>query len=372
MTRRILIWTQHLLGLGHFMRATHVADALAHCGFDVIVANGGVRPMSFTTTGYNVVDLPAVKAADEHFDALVDANGAAISQNLLEQRREMLLALHDAFMPDCIITETFPFGRRLLEAEVLALLARARMRCPRPAIVSSVRDVLQRPRKTHRALAMVARARALYDRVLVHGDPKVIPTTVSFPEMADIENLVQYTGYVAPAARLPARERREILVSAGGGAVGSAVLAAAVDAKPLTRLDHCAWTVVTGPMSAKQRLDQAGIRFVSSLPDLAARIASAKLSVSQAGYNTMVEILAGRTPSVVIPFETVREQEQITRARHLEALGLVRVIQSADLCVEALARAMDEQYERGMTFHAINLDGRAGTVSAIRALSGGG
>jgi predicted glycosyltransferase len=371
MKRRILIWTQHLLGVGHFVRATHVAHALAQDGFEVVVASGGVRPVSFTASGYRVVDLPAVRALDERFDALVDADGAAVSQSLLGRRREMLLALHDEVMPDCIITETFPFGRRLLEEEVLPLLARARARVSRPAIVSSVRDVLQRPRKTQRALAMVARARAFYDCVLVHSDPTIIPSTLSFPELADIDDLVRYTGFIAPPLRSPSGERREILVSAGGGAVGRVVLAAAIEAKPLTRLADCPWTVVTGPLSAHFGWEQTGVHFVRSLPDLATRIAHAKVSVSQAGYNTMVEILAGRTPSVVIPFETEREREQITRARALEALGLVRVLAAADLSVAALARAIDEQNAQGMTSHAINLEGQAGTVSAIRALIGG-
>lgn len=371
MQKRILIWTQHLLGVGHFMRTSHIAQALAESGFMVVVASGGVTPPGFAARGYRLLELPAVQSKDELFDALVDARGKDVTRDLLDARAQMLLSLHDTLQPDCIITETFPFGRRLVEDEVIALLTRARASLRVPRIVSSVRDVLQRPRKTERAHAMVERARAWYDRILVHGDPTIIPADLSFPELATIQDLMVHTGYVGPARTERVAERRDVLVSAGGGAVGQALVAAAIAAKPLTRLSGHDWIVVRGPLAAAQTLQVDGIRFVGSLPDLAARLAGAVLSVSQAGYNTMTETIAGRTPCVVVPFETDREQEQITRARRLAELGLVSVVRACDLSSGSLARAIDARHEAGMPDHAINLDGIAGTVAAIRELLGG-
>lgn len=370
MSARILIWTQHLLGVGHFMRTAHIAQGLGESGFDVVVASGGVTPAGFAAKGFRLVPLPAVQAKDAFFDALVDGSGADVTPVLMDQRRQILLSLHDALQPDCIITETFPFGRRLVEDEVLALLARVRERGRRVRIVASVRDVLQRPRKDARARDMVARAREAYDRVLVHGDPLLIPVAHSFPEMASIADLVVYTGYVGPAWPAPQAERRGVLVSAGGGAVGEALLLAAVAAKPLTRLRDEAWLVVSGPLSQPGSLEASGIRFVRSLPDLPAQLARSVLSISQAGYNTMTETLAARTPCVAVPFETDREREQITRAQRLAALDLVSVVRSFDLAPEALARAVDERMDRGMAAHGVNLNGVAGTVAAIRSVVG--
>lgn len=371
MNQRILIWTQHLLGVGHFMRTAHIAQALAETGFTVVVASGGVTPPGFVARGYRLVELPAVQAKDELFDALVDARGDDVSRELLDARAQMLVSLHDTLQPDCVITETFPFGRRLVEDEVVALITRARASRQAPRIVSSVRDVLQRPRKTERAHAMVARARAWYDRILVHGDASIIPAELSFPELAAIKDLLVHTGYVGPRSTERLADRRDVLVSAGGGAVGQALVAAAVAAKPLTRLSGHDWIVVLGPRAAPQTLNVDGIRFVRSLPDLAERLADAVLSVSQAGYNTMTETLAGRTPCVAVPFETEREQEQITRALRLAELGLVSVVRACDLSPASLAKAIDARHEAGMPGHAINLDGVAGTIAAIRQLLGG-
>lgn len=365
------MWTQHLLGVGHFTRASLVADALARSGFEVVLASGGITPEGFSPAGYRLVLLPAVQARDALFDALVDANGADVSPSLMDARRQMLLALDDALRPDCIITETFPFGRRLVEDEVLALLTQARARRPRPRIVASVRDVLQRPRKDARAAAMVTRAQALYDRVLVHGDPALIPATLSFPELASLGDMVRYTGYVAATSPEPVPDRTGVLVSAGGGAVGHALVAAAIAAKPLTRLANHTWTVVSGPLSATQAIAANDVRVVRSLPDLPRRLAQVALSVSQAGYNTMTETLAGRTPCVAVPFETDREHEQATRALRLASLGLVCVVRACNLSPETLARAIDERHALGMRSHAINLEGLAGTVATIRDLLGG-
>lgn len=371
MSGRILIWTQHLLGVGHFMRTAHIAQGLGESGYEVVVASGGVTPSGFATKDYRLVPLPAVQAKDAFFDALVDASGADVTPALMDQRRRILLSLEDTLQPDCIITETFPFGRRLVEDEVLALLARVRRGGRRVCIAASVRDVLQRPRKDARALAMVARAREAYDLVLVHGDPTLIPVAHSFPEMDLIDDLVCYTGYVGPRWPEPQAERRGVLVSAGGGAVGEALLAAAVAAKPLTRLRDEEWLVVSGPLSQPRVQEAGGIRFVRALPDLPAKLARSVLSISQAGYNTMTETLAAGTPCVAVPFETDREREQITRAQRLNALDLVSVVRSRDLTPEALAQAVDDRIDRGMAVHGVNLKGVAGTVAAIRALVGG-
>jgi predicted glycosyltransferase len=169
----------------------------------------------------------------------------------------------------------------------------------------------------------------------------------------------------------PQAERCGVIVSAGGGAVGEALLAAAVAAKPLTRLRHEEWLVVSGPLSQPRSQGGSGIRFVRALPDLPGHLARSVLSISQAGYNTMTETLAAQTPCVAVPFETDREREQIMRAQRLATFDLVSVVRSCDLTPESLAQAVDDRIDRGMAAHGLNLDGVAGTVAAIRALMGG-
>lgn len=367
MSARVFIWVQHLLGFGHFARARVVAEALRDAGFDVTLVSGGVTPAEAVPQGIAFVQLPAARAKDEMFDELVDEHGRDVDMCWHEERRDRLLAAFAAARPDVVITETFPFGRRLLEFELMALLDEAKRAAQRPKIVSSVRDVLQRPRKDARAVAMVERARAHYDAVIVHGDPSVLRLELSFAETGALASRCLYTGYIC--ADIPPRTglRREILVSAGGGAAGGGLIAAALEARALCRAADAPWTFVTGPLAAAPAPVE-GVSIVRSLPDFRARLANAAVSISQAGYNTLMETVKARTPAIVVPFETDREQEQVTRARAFADLGLVRLMRAKLLDPAALARLVDATAGSVPPTAKIDFDGGAGTVRAIQAV----
>ena len=369
MSARVFIWVQHLLGFGHFARARVVAEALRDAGYQVTLVSGGATPAEAVPAGLNFVRLPPARAKDELFDELVDADGRLVDQRWHEGRRDALLAAFRAAKPDLLITETYPFGRRLLEFELLALLAEAKAATPRPLIVASVRDVLQRPRKDARALGMVERARADYDGIIVHGDPSVVRLEESFAEVVPIAARVRYTGYICADIRPFDGARREVLVSAGGGAAGGGLMAAALRARELSGLRDAPWTFVTGPLTEALPARE-GVTIVRSLPDFRARLAAAAVSVSQAGYNTMIETVKVRTPAVVVPFETEREKEQAMRAAVFARRGLVRMVAAGALDAAVLARAIDETAGTVPPVAAVDFDGRAGVVRVVRELLG--
>jgi hypothetical protein len=131
-----------------------------------------------------------------------------------------------------------------------------------------------------------------------------------------------------------------MLVSAGGGLVGEPLLRAAVAAQPaLLEAEGITTTVVAGPFlphPAWRRLCRAarrqpGLAAHRYLPHLAREMAASRVSVSQCGYNTAMDILAAGTPAVVVPFSEGREDEQSTRARRLERLGVLRVLEAGEL-----------------------------------------
>lgn len=367
MSARVFIWVQNLLGFGHFARAKVVAEALRDAGFEVTLVSGGVTPADTVPKGVSFVQLPAARAKDELFDELVDEHGRDVDARWLEGRRGRLLEAFRAVRPDVLVTETFPFGRRLLEFELMALLEEAKRAPYGPKIVSSVRDVLQRPRKDARAAAMVERASAIYDAVIVHGDRQVLRLEQSFAETAAIASRCIYTGYIC--ADMPRRtgSGREILVSAGGGAAGGSLIAAALAARKLTRVADAPWTFVTGPLAASPAPVE-GVTIVRSLPDFRARLANAAISISQAGYNTLIETVKAKTPAIVVPFETEREQEQVTRARAFVDLGLVRMLRTKLLDPAALARVVDATVGSVPPTANIDFNGGEGTVRAIRTV----
>ena len=213
-----MIWVQHLMGIGHQRRAAAIARALAGSGARVAFVSGGPGAPDVDPDRIRVVALPSARAVDASYRALVDAHGREVDDAWRAARRDTLLAAFAEHAPQVLVTETWPFGRRLLRFELEPLVEHARFAGCR--LVSSIRDVLQPSSKPSRARDAADRVLESYDAVLVHGDPAFVGLEASFPETERIRDRIRYTGYVAqgpgPDAP-PGVGEGEIVVSAGGG-----------------------------------------------------------------------------------------------------------------------------------------------------------
>ena len=349
MTRRVLFHVQHLLGTGHLRRTAMLARTCAARGLEVTVASGGTSVAGLDLGGAALVQLPALRAADARFTCLVDEHGREIDDRWRERRRALLLDLFARLRPHAVVVETFPFGRRRLAFELLPLLAAARD--GRAVTVSSVRDILtaRQPRRTAEAAAW---ARRHIDHVLVHGDPSLVAFDDSFPATTEIADRLIYTGYVAaPPAQAggpAAPGHGEIVVSSGGGAVGAPLLRAALGAPALARVEGAQrWRLLAGA-----DLDEAafaalvadapkGVVVERARPDFPIILSNCAVSVSQGGYNTVVELLLARARAVLVPFARGGETEQALRAGRLAAQGRVLCIDEDSLTPARLAEAVD-------------------------------
>jgi predicted glycosyltransferase len=166
------------------------------------------------------------------------------------------------------------------------------------------------------------------------------------------------------------RSGGEILVSAGGGAVGGPLLQAAVEARALSAQRDRPWRLITGgnlPQEAFDRLRAAAEgfiveRFRTDFKDLLARC---RVSVSQGGYNTVLELLASRTPAVIVPFAEGGESEQTDRARLLSEKNLLRLLPATELDAKRLAYEIDHAAVMAIPSFTINLDGAAASAALI-------
>lgn len=342
---RLLLWAQHLLGIGHAQRAAALARACAQAGWSVDLAMGGLPVPSLDTGRARLHQLPPLAAADAAFSGLVDAAGRPADDAVRAARRAALLDLFDAVQPDVLVTEHYPFGRRQLRFELEPLLARAAAHAPPPLVVASVRDILVARRPTREA-ETVDLVRHSYDHVLVHGDPALVDLGASFAPAAAIADRTVYTGYVS-GLPVPARERAGgmVLVSAGGGAVGRALAEAALAAAGAR--PERAWRVLVGhgtPDTLFARFRAAApsnTTIERARPDFRDLMAGAAVSVSQAGYNTVVDLLVTETPAVLVPFAAGNETEQSLRAARLAAQGRAVVVAESALDPARLNAAVD-------------------------------
>ena len=370
----VFFHVQYLLGIGHLQRALRIVDALAERGLDVTLVSGGMPLDALAASrAQRVVQLPAIRARDAGF-ALLDEAGRPVSDEIWQARRNALFAAFATARPDVVVIESFPFARRAFRVELDPLIAMARGREPRVRVVSSIRDILVRRDDPARHRAIVARVRADFDLVLVHGDPAFVPLDASFPAAAEIADRLAYTGYVAaePADDAPPdTHRSEVVVSAGGGAAGRALLEAALAARRAGVLADMPWRLLTGPHLPEpgfQALGEGlprGVVVERFRPDLARFLRQARVSVSQAGYNTVLDVLAARAPAVFVPFAEGRETEQTLRAGHLAAKGAAEIVPGTELTPARLAAAILRALSRGPGTLAIDTGGARRSAELI-------
>ncbi|MCB8820138.1 glycosyltransferase [Microvirga rosea] len=375
MSSRVLIVVTHLLGSGHLTRAASLARAFASAGHPTTLVSGGSPvPLPFCP-GVQLVQLPPVRTIGTDFKTLLDADGRPITDKDRQERRRLLLETLDAVQPQVLITELFPFGRRVLAEEFEALLAAATALPHRPLIVSSIRDVLVAPARPERIAEAHRRIARFYDAVLVHGDPSIVPLDASWPVDGMLRPMLHDTGYVDEGSDVSAAAARNgIVVSGGSSASSLPVYRAALDAA--RRVPDRPWHILVGrgitqpDFEALCRDAPAHVTVERARPDFRALLARSELSVSQAGYNTCVDLLRAGVRSILIPFEAGHETEQRLRADRFAALGLASVIGEDRLSGEALAAAVETQLRAGLPLPPpISLDGARHSVAIIEALT---
>ena len=374
----LLLYVQNLLGIGHLRRAAAISRAAVMGGFDVTFVSGGMPVPDLDIGGGIFHQLPPVRTLDDNFKVLVDSEGQPIDDAWRANRRDELLALFERSRPDILLTELFPFGRRQLRFELLPLLERARAVAWRPPVVCSMRDILVTKPRADRNLEIVETIEAYYDRILVHGDERVITLAETFPMHQRIAHLLDYTGYVLTPAEIGdtgAGGSGEVVISAGGGAVGRKTLPEVFRLRAAVSMRDRPWRFVTGhhmpDAIVADLMARAGdgVTVERSRPDLPAVIGRADLSISQAGYNTIAELMAAGTPAVVIPFEGGVETEQRLRADLLAKRGHLEVVPKDQLTAEGLDQAMRAAFARGRRpMSQVRLDGAERTAAILRGL----
>lgn len=350
---RIFFWVQHLLGIGHLKRTATLARAFQRAGMDVTVVSGGHDVPGLDLGGAKLIQLPPVRAADKYFKILIDETDTEIDDAFRENRRELLLAAYADIAPDIVMTELFPFGRRQLRLELTSLLDAAKTAARPPLIVSSVRDILVEPPKPERVVEMLHRIETYYDRVLIHGDPTLIPFDETFAHADRIADRVAYTGYVVdtPQKTKGGVGSGEVIVSAGGGAVSEELFRAAMAARQSTKLADRVWRILAGHALSDDIFDALrdeapnGVVVERARADFPTLMANCELSVSQGGYNTVMEMMTAQTRGVIVPYAGGLETEQTLRARLLENRSGIRTIPENTLNAATLAAAIDSAYE---------------------------
>jgi len=383
---RVLFYVQHLLGIGHQRRGATLTRAMQDAGLDVTYVSGGHGIPNLDLGGAELVQLPPVRAVDLYFKKLVDENDQPIDDAWRERRRDCLLAVWRRVQPHVIVLELYPFGRRQMRFELLPLLDAALASERRPIIASSVRDILVASPKPERLVEMLERVETYFDHVLVHGDPGLIPFESTFPHAAQIAGKLHYTGYVVDRTGQRGGPGSpgwdEVLVSAGGGAMGDALMRAAIQARAKSTLNGKRWRVLVGvkvPEEEYQALialaaetgKTGDIVVERARGDFPTMLMNCALSISQGGYNTLMECMHAGCRAIIVPYAGGLETEQTLRAELLAKRGVITVLAETELSPSAMAKAVERSLAGpGAVTAGVRTDGAANGARQIAAWAG--
>ena len=368
--KRVTILVTHLLGTGHLSRSLILARALHDAGLKPRLISGGMPAPHLDASGVDFIQLPPVRSDGASFTHLLDTSGRPVTPELMQGRIGALKAALQSAPPDVLITELFPFGRRVLREEFLAALSTVEALPSPPLVFSSVRDILAPPSNDKKAQQTRSWLAHHYDGVLVHSDAHVVPLEASWPVTPDVAGQLRHTGFIGPPLPVPPGDftegAGEIIVTAGGGPVGRMLFETAIDA---ARLGNRQWRLLVGGGDAAEvcaklngMADGAPVFAEPLRPDYRAILTRCAAAVGQCGYNTAIDWLQAGVPGVFVPFAEAGEVEQTLRAASLEQrYGYGRIAED-ELTPAKLATATDAAVRRGR-FKAddLNFDGAVAT-----------
>ncbi len=368
---KILQYCQHVLGVGHFFRSIEIAKAMSP--HRVLFVQGG-KPVTNIDTYPHITHhfLPPLMMDSNFKSFTVDASHL---EKIKQNRKGQLLQVVKTFKPDVLIIELFPFGRKKFSFELLPLLEYVKEKSKTTLVVCSLRDILvekeDQQKYENRVINILNN---FFDLLLVHSDPNVIKLDETFTSIEKIKIPIEYTGYVTrniPGIELlkPPVDYTRIVVSHGGGNVGFELLEAAIAASELLDENYI-FDIFPGVFISPSNL--AKLHFLASTKpnihikqftnNFIAELAQSHLSISMAGYNTMMDLLASRTPGLVYPF--TQNREQMLRAKKFAEVGIVKIIETPNPI--EIASTIDKIKDRKISFkYSIDTDGARKTKKLI-------
>jgi len=385
--KRILVYAQHLSGVGHYVRIREIAHALARKHQVILVQGGLPVPRPDHACVFDVVELPPLRRGRHGIEPLDRARSLA---ETLSARTARLARAAAEFAADVLVVEHYPFSKWELAPEIDALIDAARAANLDLELVCSARDILRRTRHEYVSEGswqrrVIATLNDRFDTLLVHADPSFTRLEEHFPGAGELAVRVVHTGFVAekpgPAGRVarpppvgPAADGGSVVLSTGGGA-GSAALVERVveawrrlvsrgaDAGRHLRV-YCGLFWSDDEIEKLRERAADGRCFVFPFTgDFLRQVENADLSISRAGYNTCTNLLEARCRALLLPDSRMSDQQ--FRAQRFAAHGLAEVVSGEEPSVAELAEAIDTALRRERPRHGFDLDGAQRTCDLL-------
>lgn len=368
-SQRVLYYCQSLVGVGHLTCSLRIIEALLpHVEVDLI--HGGLdTTLPPAHAGFRSLRLPTL-LHDEDSGEFFSPDGVGDIDAVWAARARAIAGFLQ--MPyQAVVFEFYPFGRRRFKAEIMSLLRAVQAACGPVPVFTSVREVLV-PRAIKNERRMVDSVKKHIHTVFVRGDPEVIRFDDTFSLAPEIADRLCYTGYISPPLPQTRPPRKaQVLVSQGGGNVGRELLVAAIGAAALMPQYHfllaCGSRTSAAEVDAlRQTVRSGNVEIVPFLADFAQRLMESAASISMGGDNTLLDVLAARTPALAYPYQG--NSEQGFRIRKFAERGLLHELHGDDLAPERLKQRIETAVRTPYPTRTVAMDGARVTSEHIRAV----
>lgn len=367
---RVAFYCQNVLGLGHITRSRSILRELCKTHEVLFLQGGQDSGLDFSFPNLRLFPLPPIMMKETDGSLYVPKEETNL-ETQWERRLNQIEALENETF-DALIIELYPFGRRQFRNEIQTLMKVCRGKNSKLKVFCSLRDIMIQKLSEPTRADQIEKALDEFDGVFVHSDPNLISLERTWPRAISIQKKLHYTGFVSEGsnnkkAHENNQRSNEILITAGGGNVGQDFYRAILETSQY--FSQYSFTFVFGPyVEEKFRRDfedkastLKNVKTSSLIPNFEDHLRGCQLSISLAGYNTVMNILNTGTPALLFPYDANWEQK--IRLEIFESAGKLITLKSLDPqnVKEQVRAALHFQPKKG----PVNLDGAKNTVQLL-------
>ena len=362
------MYSHDTYGLGHIRRTLAIARSLRKSSVNILILTGSPLVGKFSIPRrIDFVRIPGmIKVTNEQYLPLSIKLDAS---EVLEIRKNIILATARAFRPDRFIVDKAPLG---LKREIVDTLNWLKMELPSCKSVLGLRDIMDSAQTTvedWRGKGIYEAMEELYHEIWVYGCRDFYDPILEYQMPSSLAAKTYFTGYIprhipspedvkAVRSELGLRdEEKMVLLTTGGGGDGYPVLNTfleALEENPVP--DRTRIVIVTGPFISTRdfpdvaaRCRKSGFIALKFHRYMEALIGASSVIVSMGGYNTVCEIISQHKPFLIVP-RTVPREEQLIRAQVLCRRGLCDYLHPRDVAPKALWEKLLNLLENGRSY----------------------
>jgi predicted glycosyltransferase len=377
---KIVLYSHDTFGMGNIRRTLLLSQDFItqYPGASILIITGSPMIHAFRIpAGIDYIKLPCLDrfAAEQYAPRYLSGCSEEVKQTREAILRESVLR----FNPDLMVVDKRASG---IDGELLPTLHALRENGRHTKLALGVRDILDEPERTRKILAGNGSFEVIdefYDEVWIYGSKEIFDTAKEYAFPESIHRKTFYCGYLKRPTVSTGRNEGppRVLITTGGGGDGSDIIQAYLTGlSTLPRNIALRTTVIFGPQMPEvcrtellRRFDYlADVEFLEFEADITNRYAESDVVVSQAGYNTVCELLSFSRRAILVPrSEPVREQ--LIRARLMAERGFFECIEPQDLTPETLiSKVLEALNSSSITSSTLKLDGLPVIRERVRGL----